>query len=317
MEQTTAENTIRIGTRDSALAMWQAEWVRSHLLRHHPGLQVDLVPIKTQGDIILDVPLAQVGGKGLFVKELEEALLDGRVDLAVHSMKDVPALFPDGLGLAAILERADHRDAFLSLRYTCVRDLPPKARIGSSSLRRRSHLLSLRPDLNVIPLRGNVNTRITKLEQGMFDAIILAAAGVRRLGMTRHVAQYLETGHWIPAVGQGAVGVEIATGNIKAAQRVAPLNHGPTQMCLTAERAFQATLEGGCQVPMGGYAYLKGQRMVMRGVVSDLDGRERLVEEREGEAAYPQSLGISVAQALLERGADRILRAIYAGDEQR
>lgn len=301
---------IRIGTRGSQLALWQARWVQQKLQQTHSGLQVELVIIKTKGDKILDVPLAKVGGKGLFVKELEEALLDGRVDLAVHSMKDVPAQFPDGLGLSIILKREDPRDALLSTRFDSLQDLPQGAVIGSSSLRRQSQLLSLRPDLRVIPLRGNVNTRIDKLVAGEFDAIILAAAGVLRLEMTEHVVTWIDPNRMIPAVGQGAVGVETRLDDQRMRDLLAPLNHRETEIQVRAERAFLTTLEGGCQVPLAAHARLEDDQVILRGRVASLDGKEMITLEKRDSYDNAEKLGVRLAEALLREGAQQILDAI-------
>ena len=308
--ETPSDVTLRIGTRGSALALWQANWVRDRLLAAHPGLRVELVAIKTRGDKILDVPLAKVGGKGLFVKELEEALLAGEVDLAVHSMKDVPAEFPEGLGLAVILERADPRDVLLSVHHPSLAALPHGARVGSSSLRRQSQLLAIRPDLEIIPLRGNVNTRIDKLKSGAFDAIVLAAAGVERLGLTAHVVEYLDPLVVIPANGQGAVGIEIRLDDPRTAGFIAPLDHRDTHRCVAAERAFLATLQGGCQVPIAGIAHIRDGRLHLRGRVASLDGRELVTLEHDGPPEAPEQLGRRLGEALLTQGAGRILAEV-------
>lgn len=304
---------IKIGTRGSALALWQAHWVQSKLAASHPEQPVELVIIKTQGDKILDVPLAKVGGKGLFVKELEEALLAKEIDLAVHSMKDVPSVMPDGLMLAAILEREDPRDVLLSTRFTGLADLPLGGVVGSSSLRRQSQLLNLRPDLQVVSLRGNVNTRISKLEAGQFDAILLAAAGVKRLDLMQYVVEYLDPQQMIPANGQGAIGIEIRENDSLISPLISPLNHRPTWQCVSAERAFLATLEGGCQVPIAGYAQLQEEILHFVGRVSSLDGTEMITQQMQGQADQPISLGQRLAQALLEKGAKRILQQAGIG----
>ena len=301
---------LKIGTRGSLLALWQAEWVKSQLNAIHPACQVDLVTIKTQGDKITDVPLAMVGGKGLFVKELEEALLAGDIDLAVHSMKDVPSVLPVGLQLAVMMMREDPRDALLSTRFASLIDLPHGALVGSSSLRRQSQLLHLRPDLEVVSLRGNVNTRIDKLVSGLFDAILLAAAGVKRLGLVQHVVEYLDPETMIPANGQGAVGIEIRQDDSATMALLTPLNHHATWQCVTAERAFLAMLEGGCQVPIAGYAQLEGSTLQMVGRVASLDGKEMLTQRMQGDAATPESLGHRLAQDLLSKGAKQILQQI-------
>ncbi|MEO5335196.1 MAG: hydroxymethylbilane synthase, partial [Magnetococcus sp. YQC-5] len=290
---------LKIGTRGSALALWQARWVQSLLQTSHPEVTVELVIIKTKGDLILDVPLAQVGGKGLFVKELEEALLDFRVDLAVHSMKDVPAEFPVGLGLGAILEREDPRDVLLATHFSGLADLPQGARVGSSSLRRQSQLWHLRPDLRIDSLRGNVNTRIGKLETGAFDAIVLAAAGVKRLDMTKHVVEYFDPDVFIPANGQGAVGIESRMDDLETAHWIAALNHEPTRVTVSAERAFLRELEGGCQVPIAGFARLRDGGLSMTGRVGSLDGKELITLVRQGSEREPELLGRHLAQEML------------------
>ncbi|MBF0368603.1 MAG: hydroxymethylbilane synthase [Magnetococcales bacterium] len=304
--------TLRIGTRGSALALWQANWVKSRLLELNPELTVELVIIKTKGDKILDVPLAKVGGKGLFVKELEEAMLDGRADIAVHSMKDVPAEFPEGLTLGPILERADPRDVFLSTTHDSIQALPQGAKVGSSSLRRQSQLLNQRPDLQVIPLRGNVNTRIGKLVAGEFDGIILAAAGVIRLEMTEHVKEYLDPTVMIPANGQGAVGIELRVNDPRVEKLIAPLDHPETRIRVLAERSFLATLEGGCQVPIAGYATLADGRLKLVGRVASLDGKRYVTLEREGQADDQAAvvLGKQLGEALLSGGGREILAEI-------
>ncbi|MBF0295447.1 MAG: hydroxymethylbilane synthase [Magnetococcales bacterium] len=306
---------IKIGTRGSALALWQARWAQTLLEQTHPGLSVELVIIKTRGDIILDVPLAKVGGKGLFVKELEEALLDGRVDLAVHSMKDVPAEFPEGLGLAVVLEREDPRDVLLSVHYRSLEELPHGAKVGSSSLRRQSQLWHLRPDLEILSLRGNVNTRIGKLEAGEFDAIVLAAAGVKRLGMTERLVKYFDPEVMIPANGQGAVGIESRLEDQETNRLLAPLNHEVSRITVAAERAFLRELEGGCQVPIAGHAVLRGDGLRLLGRVGSVDGRELLTKEKLGSPREPERLGRDLARELLAMGADRLLAAAYPHDQ--
>ena len=303
---------LRIGTRGSELALWQANWVKAKLQAVHPNLDVELIIIKTRGDIILDVPLAKVGGKGLFVKELEEAILDGRADLAVHSMKDVPAEFPAGLGLGPILEREDPRDVLLSVNYKSLADLPEGARVGSSSLRRQSQILALRSDLQIIPLRGNVNTRIRKLTEGEFDAIVLAAAGVKRLQMTELVVEYLDPDQVIPANGQGAVGIELRLDDAKTADMLKTLEHEPTSLCVAAERAFLTTLEGGCQVPIAGFAKLDGNKITMQGRVASLDGQVCITQTHVGDASDPVALGQGLANVLLQQGAKEILSELNA-----
>lgn len=308
-------NLIKIGTRGSALALWQANWVKSLLEGLYPGLTVELVIIKTTGDKILDVPLAKVGGKGLFVKELEEAMLAGEVDLAVHSMKDVPTFFPEGLGLSVILPREDPRDALLSVEHDSLEGLPQGGKVGSSSLRRQSQLMRLRPDLEVVSLRGNVDTRIRKLEEGQFDAIILAAAGVKRLERTERVVAYLDETAMVPAIGQGAVGIETRLDDERTRGILAPLAHPATETCVRAERALLAKLEGGCQVPIAGHALLDGETLSLTGLVGDLEGKVMLTEAQEGAAADPEALGVRVADALLAGGAKEILAAVYGAGE--
>ncbi|MBF0153150.1 MAG: hydroxymethylbilane synthase [Magnetococcales bacterium] len=303
---------LRIGTRGSALALWQARLVQARIRERHPDLTVELIPIKTTGDKILDVPLAKVGGKGLFVKELEEAMLDGRADLAVHSMKDVPAQFPPGLILGPLLERADPRDALLSVNHDGLATLPPGARVGSSSLRRRSQLLALRPDLEILPLRGNVNTRIDKMVAGEYHAIILAAAGVQRLQLTQHVVEYLDSDRMLSAIGQGAIGIEMRADDPQIAAILDPLNHPPTRLCVRAERAFLATLEGGCQVPIGGHARLDGSTLSLEGIVAGVTGTPLIRGRRRGPVNDPEALGVALARELLDRGAREILEELKA-----
>lgn len=305
--------TLRIATRQSPLALWQAEHVAEGLRRHHPGLQVELVAMTTRGDKLLDAPLAKVGGKGLFVKELEQAMLDGRADLAVHSMKDVPMEFPEGLELSVILQREDPRDAFVSPRYADLDSLPQGARIGTSSLRRSSQLRARRPDLEVLNLRGNVQTRLAKLDAGDYDAILLAAAGLKRLKLDDRIRSVLTPEVSLPAGGQGAVGVEIRSGDTELAGLLAPLHHQPTALRVRAERALNRHLEGGCQVPIACYAELldEGERIWLRGLVGDPDGRTLLTAEAEGDASDPEALGIHVAEQLLGQGAGAILERVY------
>ncbi len=307
--------TLRIATRKSPLALWQAEFVRAELQARHPGLAVELVPFTTRGDKLLDTPLAKIGGKGLFVKELEQALYDGRADLAVHSMKDVPMELPEGLALPVICEREDPRDAFVSNHYADVDTLPEGARIGSSSLRRQCQLRVHRPDLRVDTLRGNVQTRLGKLDAGDFDAIILATAGLLRLDMAARIRCRLAPELSLPAGGQGAVGIEIRADDTELAQLLAPLHHEPTAICVRAERALNRHLEGGCQVPIACFAeHIPGHpgRIRLRGRVGDPEGRQLLAAEAEGEAAGAESLGVRVAEELLRQGAGEILAAVYA-----
>jgi hydroxymethylbilane synthase len=308
---------IIIGTRGSKLALWQAEWVRSALLRLHPGLEVELNKIKTTGDKILDVPLAKVGGKGLFVKEIEEALLNGGADLAVHSMKDVPTDFPEGLHLPVICKREDPRDAFITKkennawRTKSFKDLPHGATIGTSSLRRACQLLSLRPDLKIEQLRGNLDTRLRKLDEGQFDAIILAAAGVKRLGWADRITEIISTEISLPAIGQGAIGIECRSGDEVINGLIAPLNHPETSVCVRAERALLRKLEGGCQVPIAAHARLAEAMIVMDGLVGSVSGDRIIRGHMQGSAANAESLGIILAEDILSRGAKEILDEVY------
>lgn len=305
------ENIVRIATRKSPLALWQAEYVRDRLLELHPGIQVELVKMTTQGDKILDSPLAKIGGKGLFVKELEQGLLEGRADIAVHSMKDVPAEFPPGLHLAVICEREDPRDAFVSNKYATLDDLPQGARVGTSSLRRQCQLCARRPDLEILTLRGNVNTRLAKLDAGEFDAIILASAGLKRLGMANRITAYIDTSISLPAVGQGAVGIECRENDPRINALLTPLNHVTTHTRVAAERAMNRRLEGGCQVPIAGYAVLESDTITLRGLVGRPDGSEMVRGEISGPAAAAEDLGQRLADDLLARGAAAILKDVY------
>mgnify|MGYP006157707287 FL=1 len=304
-------NLVRIATRKSALALWQANFVKAELEAAHPGLQVELVPMSTQGDKILDTPLAKIGGKGLFVKELETAMLEGRADIAVHSMKDVPVDFPEGLMLHTICQREDPRDAFVSNSYQQLADLPQGAVVGTSSLRRQCQIKAMRPDLQIKDLRGNVNTRLAKLDAGEFDAIILASAGLIRLGFETRIASFLEVGTSLPANGQGAVGIECRTADLAVQQLLAPLEHKETRICVLAERAMNRKLQGGCQVPIGAFAVLQQNELWLRGLVGQLDGSEILRSEIKGEATQAEQLGTQLAEQLLALGADRILDAVY------
>ncbi|GMT46570.1 MAG: porphobilinogen deaminase [bacterium] len=311
---------VIIGTRGSRLALWQAEWVKSELQKLYPDLRVELNRIKTTGDKILDVPLAKVGGKGLFVKEIEEALLRHEADIAVHSMKDVPTEFPAGLHLAVICKREDPRDAFISqiqdsgFKIQKFKDLPGGAVIGTSSLRRSCQLLNIRPDLRIGQLRGNLDTRLKKLDEGQFDAVILAAAGVMRLGLKERITEVLPPGISLPAIGQGAVGIECRTGDDFINTLIMPLNHEETSVCVRAERAFLKRLEGGCQVPVGAYARLINGRIVMDGLVGSVSGERIIREQMEGDQEIAESIGIRLAEDLLSRGAKEILDSIYGRD---
>jgi hydroxymethylbilane synthase len=304
--------TLRIATRESQLALWQAEFIKAELERHHPGLQVELLGMKTKGDIILDVPLAKVGGKGLFVKELEQAMLDDRADIAVHSMKDVPMEFPDGLGLAIICDREDPTDAFVSNQYTSLDDLPEGAKVGTSSLRRQLQIKAARPDLTLLDLRGNVNTRLAKLDNGDYDAIILASAGLLRLNFAERIRSRLPIELSLPAGGQGAVGVECRTNDARTRALLAPLHHKDTADRVLAERALNRRLEGGCQVPIACFAELQGDNLYLRGLVGDPSGKTVLRAEVTGPRAKAEQLGVQVAEMLLDQGAGAILAKVYA-----
>jgi hydroxymethylbilane synthase len=302
--------TIRIATRKSPLAMWQAEHVAAALTRLHLGLQVEIVGMTTRGDQLLDAPLAKVGGKGLFVKELELGMLAGDADIAVHSMKDVPVSFPAGLHLAAILEREDPHDAFVSNRFEALAALPEGARVGTSSLRRQCQLAVRRPDLEIAPLRGNVNTRLRKLDDGEFDAIILAAAGLIRLGFGARIRAPIDAADSLPAIGQGAIGIECRSDDDRVHRLIAPLHHPATAERVMAERAMNARLQGGCQVPIAGHAVHDAGGLHLRGLVGMPDGSRVMRAERRGPAADAERLGNEVAEDLIDQGANEVLAAL-------
>ena len=302
---------IRIATRKSALALWQAEYVKTRLELAHPGLAVSLVPMVSRGDKLLDSPLSKIGGKGLFVKELETALLENQADIAVHSMKDVPMDFPEGLGLYCICEREDPRDAFVSNTYPSLEALPQGSIVGTSSLRRQTQLLARRPDLQIRFLRGNVNTRLAKLDAGEYDAIILAAAGLIRLGFEDRITAAISVDDSLPAGGQGAVGIECRTGDSEIHALLGPLHHRDTELRVSAERALNKHLNGGCQVPIACYAVLEDQHIWLRGLVGDPSGARLLNAQARAPLADAQQLGVQVAEDLLGQGADEILRAVY------
>mgnify|MGYP005988521033 FL=1 len=306
--------TVRIATRKSALALWQAEYVKAQLEHFHQDINVVLVPMTTKGDIILDTPLAKVGGKGLFVKELEVAMLEDRADIAVHSMKDVPVEFPDGLDLEVICPREDPRDAFVSNTYANLSDLPQGAIVGTSSLRRQCQLKAKRPDLDIRDLRGNVNTRLKKLDDGQYDAIILAAAGLIRLKMSERIAQTIEPEEMLPANGQGAVGIECRVNDDTIKALLAPLECSTTRIRVLTERAMNKALEGGCQVPIASYSVISadGKDVHLRGLVGAVDGSEIIESEITGPVEQGEALGNTLAQELLSRGADKILQEVYA-----
>ncbi|MEZ9631328.1 hydroxymethylbilane synthase [Vibrio breoganii] len=306
------KQTLRIATRKSPLALWQAHYVKSHLEEIHPDLDVELVTMVTKGDIILDTPLAKVGGKGLFVKELEVAMLEKRADIAVHSMKDVPVDFPEGLGLAVICEREDPRDAFVSNTYQSVDELPQGAIVGTCSLRRQCQISAARPDLVIKELRGNVGTRLGKLDDGQYDAIILAAAGLKRLEMEERIQSYIEPESSLPAVGQGAVGIECRLDDERVLELIKPLNHTDTSDRVSAERAMNLALEGGCQVPIGSYCVITpDNQLYLRGLVGKPDGTEIIRAEIRGERSQAIAMGEELAQELLASGAKEILSEVY------
>ena len=308
---------IRIATRKSALALWQAEYVKTRLEQAHPGLLVTLVPMVSRGDKLLDSPLSKIGGKGLFVKELETALLENEADIAVHSMKDVPMDFPEGLGLLCICEREDPRDAFVSNTYASLDELPQGSIVGTSSLRRQAQLLTRRPDLEIRFLRGNVNTRLAKLDAGEYDAIILAAAGLIRLGFEDRITSAISVDDSLPAGGQGAVGIECRSADSVIHALLAPLHHQDTATRVTAERSLNKHLNGGCQVPIACYAVLEGEQIWLRGLVGDPSGGLLLNAEARAPRADAEALGVQVAEDLLSQGAADILKAVYgeAGHE--
>lgn len=308
-------NTLKIATRQSPLALWQANYVKQRLEGFYPDLNVVLVPMVTKGDVILDTPLAKIGGKGLFVKELETALLNGEADIAVHSMKDVPMQFPEGLGLSVICPREDPRDAFVSNTYRTLADLPQGAVVGTSSLRRQCQLKQLRPDLKIESLRGNVGTRLSKLDRGDYDAIILAAAGLIRLGLTERIASFIAIHDMLPAAGQGAVGIECRSNDTRVQQLLAPLADAETTYCVLAERAMNTHLQGGCQVPIAGYAIIENEQLYLRALVGELDGSSIIRAEAKSAVEKAEVLGIQVAEMLLQQGADNILKALYSAND--
>jgi hydroxymethylbilane synthase len=307
-----AEKIIRIATRQSPLALWQAEHVAARLEQLFPQVKTELVKMVTRGDKILDAPLAKIGGKGLFVKELEQGMLEGAADIAVHSMKDVPVEFPEGLHLATILQREDPTDAFVSNQYASFAELPENARIGTSSLRRQCQIKERFPNAEIISLRGNVNTRLAKLDAGDYDAIILASAGLKRLGMAERITQCLPTEVSLPACGQGAIGIECRVDDAEINKLLSALHDNDTGLCVRAERAMNARLNGGCQVPIAGFAELKNNQLFMRGLVGSPDGSVLYRSKRSAAVDDAQMLGQWIAEDLLSQGADKILHALYA-----
>jgi len=304
-------STLIVGTRGSQLALWQAEWVQSQIRAIAPDISVILKRIQTSGDKIQDVPLAKIGGKGLFVKEIEEALLRREIDLAVHSMKDVPSMLPEGLEIICVPEREDPRDALIARDGYSLEKLPVGARVGTSSLRRQAQLLHVRPDLEIAVLRGNVDTRLRKVRENHFDAIILAASGLKRLGWDQEVTEYLSVDVSLPAIGQGSLGLEGREEDTFVQDLVARFEHRPTRLAVTAERALLTRLEGGCQVPIAGYATLQGDTLTLDGLVASLDGKRYIRQVISGPAGEAGSLGARLAEQLLERGAKPILQEIY------
>lgn len=304
------KNLLRIATRKSPLALWQAEHIKQKLQAHYPNLNIELLGMTTEGDEHLESSLLKAGGKGLFVKELEKALLDGRADIAVHSMKDVPMEFPEGLILPIICEREDPRDVLVSNKYKTINDLPQGACLGTSSLRRQSQIKALRPDLKIELLRGNVNTRINKLDASEYDAIILAAAGLIRLQMAERISSYLKTTQCLPAAGQGALGIECRNNDPEILKLISLLNHQPTFHCVSTERAMTKRLGSGCQVPVAAYATLENHQIILHGLVGKPDGSLLLHATTEGDVNEMEEIGISAAEALLVQGADKILREL-------
>ncbi len=304
------EGAVIIGTRGSRLALWQAEWVRQALAERFPDTSVELMIIKTQGDKILDVPLAKVGGKGLFIKEIEEALQDGRVDIAVHSMKDMPAEIPAELDVGAVPERETATDVFISRDGRCLSETSSGSLIGTSSLRRAAQLRNLRPDLQIVALRGNVDTRLRKLESEKLAAVVLAAAGVKRLGLAQRITEHFPEDLMLPAVGQGALGIEIRKQDPRIRSMVAVLDHPATRVAVSGERAFLRRLEGGCQVPIAGYGRVEQQRFTLTGLVAELDGRTVIKHRLSGAVEDAEGIGQALAEILLSRGADEILRKL-------
>jgi len=302
---------LRIGTRGSKLALVQSEWVKKEVQTRHPEVRVELVKIKTEGDKVLDSPLSKIGGKGLFVKEIEDALLRNDVDLAVHSLKDVPGDLPTGLSIAVYPKREDPRDALVSKHFKTVKDLPQGASVGTSSLRRSAQLLHMRPDLHFVPLRGNVDTRLRKLDSGDLQAIVLATAGLNRLGLSDRITAPLSPEAVLPAIGQGVLGLELREDDQMTQHLIFFLNDLETELAARAERAFLKELEGGCQVPLAGYARVEKDRIVLDGMVAELDGSVILRQQRAGGKDKPEELGIALARQLIAAGADRILEKIY------
>jgi hydroxymethylbilane synthase len=304
---------IKIGTRGSPLALWQSAWVREALARRSPRLEIELVIIKTSGDKIQDVPLADMGGKGLFIKEIEEALLERRIDLAVHSLKDMPGELPQGLIIGAVPVREDPRDVLISKDRMLLKDIPGGKKIGTGSLRRKAQLLHFRPDLQIVPLRGNLDTRLKKLESEGLAGIILAAAGIHRIGLKDRISQYLDLDISLPAVGQGALTLEIREGDLRLQELVDAIHHQATALCTQAERALLNRLQGGCQIPIAGHAWIQGQQIILKGLIAGLDGGKLIKDQLEGPLTDPTSLGIRLAERLLKAGGQEILEGVLGG----
>ncbi len=302
---------LRLGTRKSKLALTQSNWVKREIELRFPDVEVELVKVTTKGDKILDVPLAKVGGKGLFVKEIEEALLDGRIDFAVHSLKDVPTELPKGLEVSVFPEREDPRDALISKSGAGLKGLPEGARVGTSSLRRMAQLRAVRPDLNVENLRGNLDTRLKKLDEGQYDAILLAVAGLNRMGLADRITEIIAPELILPAIGQGALGIEFRTGNEETRAILSALNHEETSVRVRAERAFLARLEGGCQVPIGAFATLDGDEIELEGFVADERGERVIRRKRRGKRSDPERVGDELGREILDAGGREILKEVY------
>lgn len=305
------KKNVKIGTRASLLAVTQSTWVKNQIEAQYPDTTVELVKITTKGDKILDVPLAKVGGKGLFVKEIEDALLDELVDLAVHSMKDVPTDLPDGLHVAIVPPRETPQDAFISVHYKAIDELPRGATIGTSSLRRKAQLAALRPDLTIEDLRGNLDTRLRKLDEGQYDAIILAGAGLNRLGLQHRITSLFTPTQMLPAIGQGSLGLELRKGDTELLAGMQFLHDKATAVTVAAERAFLLRLEGGCQVPIGAHATLEGDRLTLTGLIASVDGSQILREEQSAPLDQAEQLGTTLAETLLDRGGKAILDEVY------
>ncbi len=307
---------LRIVTRESPLALWQAQFVRARLQETHPGLSVGIRTVKTIADRFLHKSLSEMGGKGVFVKELEQALLNDEADLAVHSMKDVTVDMPAGLTIAAIMEREDPRDVFISNRYPSLREMPEDARVGTSSLRRQCQLKAAYPELSLREIRGNVGSRLQKLDNGSYDSLILAAAGMKRLGMERRIRTFLDVAEILPAIGQGALGIETRSDDAQAERFVRPLNHAPTRLCVHAERALSRKLYGGCHLPLAGYAHISGETLFMSALVGSPDGSRIVKDTISGNAVHAEKLGYELAERLLLQGADEILAGVMSDGKQ-